>query len=83
MCVRVRVDDDICKVASDLREHMEIVHTSEYPSFINSLLNCFVELLKNRLAPQVRTMWIDNLHSVNLNPSGGRPLIGTMLPVYL
>lgn len=41
------------KVAADLREHMEIVHTSEYPSFINSLLKCFVELLKNRLAPQV------------------------------
>lgn len=42
------------KVASDLREHMEIVHTSEYPHFINSLLNCFVELLKTRLPPQVR-----------------------------
>lgn len=33
---------------------MEIVHTSEYPSFISSLLRCFVELLKNRLTPQVR-----------------------------
>lgn len=32
---------------------MEIVHTSEYPSFISSLLGCFVELLRNRLTPQV------------------------------
>ena len=33
---------------------MEIVHTSEYPRFINSLLKCFVQLLKNKLQPQVR-----------------------------
>ena len=42
------------QVAADLREHMEIVHTSEYPRFINSLLKCFVQLLKNKLQPQVR-----------------------------
>ena len=43
------------QVAADLREHMEIVHTSEYPSFISSLLRCFVELLKNRLPVQAST----------------------------
>ena len=33
---------------------MKIVHTSEYPRFINSLLMCFVDLVKNKLRPQVR-----------------------------
>lgn len=42
------------QAAADLRERMEIVHTSEYPSFISSLLRCFVELLRNRLTPQVK-----------------------------
>lgn len=46
------------QVAGDLREHMEIVHTSEYSSFINNLLRCFVELLQNRLPPQVKTRWL-------------------------
>ncbi|CAM9349768.1 unnamed protein product, partial [Discosporangium mesarthrocarpum] len=45
--------DKALQVATDLRERIEIVHTSEFVNFADKLLRCFIELLQNRIPPQM------------------------------
>ncbi|CAN0043606.1 unnamed protein product, partial [Choristocarpus tenellus] len=45
--------DKALQVASEIRERMDIVHSQEFSNFVDNLLRCFIELLQNRLPPQI------------------------------
>ncbi len=43
--------DDMLPMLIDLREHLDVVHTPEYPVFLKAMIPAFVSVLTTRTAP--------------------------------
>ena len=49
--------EELLKVVSDLRERLEIVHSSEYTHFLHHMFPAFLHLIVTRTKPQ----FVDNV----------------------
>ena len=46
--------DDVLKALGEVKERLDVVHTAEFPRFLEMLLNPLMTLLSSRTSPQIQ-----------------------------